>query len=71
VPNHRQSNVRRVREDRGLSREGLADKAGVSMRTLERIELGQTVPRRATIKVLADALGVAPEDLSCTPAVTT
>jgi transcriptional regulator with XRE-family HTH domain len=71
VPNHRQSNVRRVREDRGLSREGLADKAGVSMRTLERIELGQTIPRRATIKVLADALGVAPEDLSCTPAVTT
>jgi transcriptional regulator with XRE-family HTH domain len=66
VPNHRQSNVRRVREDRGLSREGLADKAGVSMRTLERIELGQTVPRRATIKVLADALGVEPEDLSCT-----
>jgi transcriptional regulator with XRE-family HTH domain len=41
------------------------------MRTLERIELGQTIPRRATIKVLADALGVEPEDLSCTPAVTT
>jgi transcriptional regulator with XRE-family HTH domain len=71
VPNNRQSNVRRVREDRGLSREGLADKAGVSMRTLERIEMGQTVPRRATIKVLADALGVEPEDLSCIPAVTT
>jgi transcriptional regulator with XRE-family HTH domain len=70
VPNHRQSNVRRVREELGISREGLADKAGVSVRTLERIEAGQTVPRRATIKVLADALGVEPKEISCTPAVT-
>jgi XRE family transcriptional regulator, regulator of sulfur utilization len=52
-----------VREGLGLSREGLADRAGVSLRTIERIEGNKTTPRRATLKVLADALGVDPADL--------
>lgn len=47
-----------LREARNLSREGLADKAGVSLRTIERLEAGVGVPRRATVRVLADALGV-------------
>jgi transcriptional regulator with XRE-family HTH domain len=47
----------------GLNREGLAFKAGVSFKTIERIERGETVPRRATLKVIADVLGVAPDAL--------
>jgi transcriptional regulator with XRE-family HTH domain len=48
----------------GLSREGLAFKAGVSFKTIERIERGEVVPRRATLKVIADVLGVAPDALA-------
>jgi transcriptional regulator with XRE-family HTH domain len=52
-----------LRRQQGLSREGLAFKAGVSLRTIERIEAGDVVPRRATAHVLADALGVETSDL--------
>lgn len=47
-----------LRMNRNLSREGLADKAGVSLRTIERIEAGDVIPHRATARALAAALGV-------------
>lgn len=50
----------RIRERRdaiGLSREGLAFKAGVSFKTIERIESGKVQrPRRATLRVIDDVL---------------
>ena len=46
----------------GMSREELAFRAGVSLRAIERIEAGGVAPRRATLKVLADALGVDPTE---------
>ena len=55
---HPGSRIRDERERQGLSREGLAFKAGVSLRSIERIEGGDTVPRRATLSVLLDALGL-------------
>lgn len=56
--------VQAAREAQGLSREGLAFKAGVSLKTVERIESGQAVPRRATLAMVALALGVDPADLT-------
>lgn len=55
--------IRAAREAQGLPREGLAFKAGVSLNTIERIEAGRTQPRRATLKVIADVLGVEPDTL--------
>lgn len=48
--------LRERREALGLSREGLAYKAGVSHKTLERIEAGMVMPRRATLTVIEQAL---------------
>jgi DNA-binding XRE family transcriptional regulator len=60
------SPLQTIRETAGMSREGLADRAGVSVKTIERIEGGHTMPRRATKRVLALALGCRPEDISFT-----
>ncbi len=48
--------ITRRREALGLSREGLAYKAGVALRTIERIEAGESEPRRATLTVMKQAL---------------
>lgn len=50
--------VRAAREAKRLSREGLAFKAGVSLKTIERIERGDTFPHRSTQQVIASVLGV-------------
>jgi predicted transcriptional regulator len=51
--------IRESRERLELSREGLADKAGISLRTLERIEAGEVTARRSTLTVIANALELA------------
>jgi formylglycine-generating enzyme required for sulfatase activity/transcriptional regulator with XRE-family HTH domain len=43
---------------RGLSQEVLARRIGCDVRTLRRLEQGKTQPQPATLKALADALGV-------------
>jgi transcriptional regulator with XRE-family HTH domain len=55
--------VRRLREDRYLSQAELADLAGVSRVTVARIEGGTIVPYPRTIRKLAEALGVPPQEL--------
>src|SRR5882724_6748996 len=51
-----------------LSREALAQLAGVKLQTLRKLETGRTkAPHFATIKLLAAALGVKPEKLLKTP----
>jgi transcriptional regulator with XRE-family HTH domain len=55
--------IRQRRIQKGYSQEYLAEDAGVSIRTLQRIEAGQTEPRGHTLIALADALDVAIEDL--------
>jgi transcriptional regulator with XRE-family HTH domain len=60
----RQSNaVQEARLAAGMSREGLADRAGLSLSTVERIETGKTFPRRSTLRVIALALGVDEDQL--------
>lgn len=55
--------IRQRRVQKGYSQEYLADSAQVSVRTLQRIESGQTEPRGHTLIALADALDIPVEDL--------
>ena len=55
--------VRELRSRKGLSQEQLAENSGLSLRTIQRIENGETEPRGETLKRLMNALEVAPDDL--------
>lgn len=44
--------IKERREALGLSRESLAGLAGLSLRTVDRIEAGESIPRRATLRVI-------------------
>jgi transcriptional regulator with XRE-family HTH domain len=57
------TNVRRLRELRALSQRELAARAGLSVTTVNRIEIGQRKPIPRTVRKLAGALGVSPEEL--------
>jgi len=57
------SNVRRLRELRALSQRELAARAGLSVTTVNRIELSQRKPMPKTVRKLAGALGVSPQEL--------
>ena len=46
-----------------LTQKQLADKSGVGVTTIIRIERNQVEPHGSTIRKLADALSVAPEEL--------
>lgn len=50
--------LRRLRIERDLSQETVAHQAGVSYTTLAKIELAQSNPGWATVRAIADALGV-------------
>lgn len=56
-----------IRKSRGLSQEMLAEQSGVSLRTIQRVEQGDTVPRGHTLQALAAALGVALDDFRAVP----
>ena len=58
--------IREARKDKGLTQEGLLEKMeekAISPSTLSLVENGRRQPRSATIKKIADALGVRFEDL--------
>ena len=55
--------IRQRRTEKGYSQEYLAESASISIRTLQRIEGGQTQPRGHTLIALANALDTAVEDL--------
>src|SRR5262245_57563735 len=55
--------LRARRQTARLSQEGLADRAGVSVRTVRNLESGRIVaPRPSSLRGLADALGLVGED---------
>ncbi|KAA9339728.1 helix-turn-helix domain-containing protein [Hymenobacter busanensis] len=61
-----------IRKSKGYSQELLAEQSGVSLRTVQRVEQGETVPRGHTLQALATALGVTLDDFRpepTTPAV--
>ncbi|WP_426489737.1 helix-turn-helix domain-containing protein [Hymenobacter sp. 102] len=47
-----------IRKSKGLSQEMLAEQSGVSLRTIQRVEQGETEPRGYTLQALAAALDV-------------
>jgi transcriptional regulator with XRE-family HTH domain len=55
--------LRAVRVARALSQAELAERAGVSRVAITRLERGDVDARFATIRKLAEALGVEPSDL--------
>jgi transcriptional regulator with XRE-family HTH domain len=55
--------LRAIREKKGLSLRVLAEKAGVTFASINRIELGKASPRYATLEKLSKALGVSVRDL--------
>jgi transcriptional regulator with XRE-family HTH domain len=56
--------LRQIRVTRWMNQEELAERAGLSETTVNRIELGKTPhPFRSTILLLAEALDVHPDEL--------
>lgn len=55
--------VKELRTRKGFSQEQLAEISGLSLRTIQRIENGETEPRGESLKRLMNALEVAPDDL--------
>jgi transcriptional regulator with XRE-family HTH domain len=55
--------VKALREMWVMERRELAEKSGISYSTLSQIETDQRAVRAHTVKCLADALGVPPEEL--------
>ena len=57
-----------LREERGWTQEELAERSGLSVRTIRNLELGWVQnPRRSSVDLLADALGVEDEQPEAVP----
>ena len=55
--------VKRLRDERALTQSELAEKAGLTVAALSRIERNNAEPRPTTRRKLAEALGVDPSEL--------
>ena len=55
--------VKELRNRKGMSQELLAEASVLSLRTIQRIENNETVPRGDTLKRLAVALGTSPDEI--------
>ena len=55
--------VKRLRDERALTQGELAEKAGLTVAALSRIERNNAEPRPTTRRKLAEALGVSPSEL--------
>ena len=53
-----------LRKQKGLTQEALSEQAGINLRTLQRIETGETEPRGSTLHLLCQALQVPIEELA-------
>src|SRR5215207_8413574 len=62
-------NVRRMRREKGLSQQELADLAGVGQDSISAIETGKHEPHPRTLRKLANALDVEVADFFKEPAV--
>ncbi len=59
--------IRELRQDRSWLQRELADRAGLPVRTLGRIERGEVDVRIGTLKKIADAFELTVRDLVRTP----
>lgn len=56
--------IKELRLKRGMSQEQLADISGLSLRTVQRVESGQNIPRGDTLSRLASAFQVSTEEIT-------
>ncbi|GAH18231.1 unnamed protein product, partial [marine sediment metagenome] len=61
--NHLAMRLKELRNQKGMSQEVLADISGLSLRTIQRIENGETNPTGESLKRLSNALNVNPDEL--------
>lgn len=61
--NNLSQRVKELRKEKGLSQEELAKKAGLSLRTIQRVESRETEPTGDTLKRIATALDSTPAEL--------
>lgn len=55
--------IESLRKSKGLTQEVLADESSINLRTLQRIEAGETEPRSNTLRLIAKALDTPIEEL--------
>lgn len=55
--------IKDLRNRKGFSQEQLSEESKLSIRTIQRIEKGESIPRGDTLIKLTQALGVTPDDL--------
>ena len=55
--------LRKIRVEKKRSQEELAEESGITVRTIQRIENQESVPRTHTLNQLANALGVSVDEL--------
>ncbi|MCH8080720.1 MAG: helix-turn-helix domain-containing protein [Proteobacteria bacterium] len=60
---HLSARVKDLRKQKGMSQEILAEESGLSLRTVQRIENGESNPTGDTLKRLSNALQVNPDEL--------
>ena len=58
-------NIKALREQAGLTQAELAERANVDQSAVSRWESGDTHPRRRQMPILAQALGISVEELTC------
>jgi transcriptional regulator with XRE-family HTH domain len=57
-------NLKRLRRERYLSQDELARRSNVARQTIYRYERGSVAPLGRTVRALAEALGVEPQELA-------
>lgn len=60
---HLSARVKELRNKKGMSQEVLAEESGLSLRTIQRIENGDSNPTGESLKRLSNALDVNPDEL--------
>lgn len=55
--------IKKLRNQKGMSQELLAEESGLSLRTIQRIENGETNPTGESLKRISNALNVNPDEL--------
>ena len=55
--------IKELRKQKGMSQQFLSNESGLSLRTIQRIENGETNPTGESLKRLSNALNVNPDEL--------
>ena len=58
--------IRALRRSAGAPQQAIAERAGIAIATLRRIELARSSPHRATLAAIASALGISVTELYAT-----